>query len=78
MSTKFKNYSSAQKKSDSNIYFYKNLNMGNQFDRILLYIFHNKPRSCSSMDRTLVSGTEDLGSTPSGSASMYWRSSLSS
>lgn len=26
--------------------------------------------SCSSMDRTLVSGTEDLGSTPSGSATL--------
>ena len=42
--------------------------MGNQFDRILLYIFYMGTCSCSSMDRTLVSGTEDLGSTPSGSA----------
>ena len=28
------------------------------------------------MDRTLVSGTEDLGSTPSGSASLNQRCSL--
>ena len=43
----------------------------NPFDRINHNIFYLPICSCSSMDRTLVSGTEDLGSTPSGSAMLY-------
>ena len=39
-----------------------------QFDHTKVSIFYEDICSCSSMDRTLVSGTEDLGSTPSGSA----------
>ena len=35
----------------------------------LSYLSLNKICSCGAMDSTLVSGTEDLGSTPSGSAS---------
>ena len=49
-----------------------------QFDHTKVSIFYEHICSCSSMDRTLVSGTEDLGSTPSGSAIKFLGSYLGS